>query len=323
MVIEKIQDCHGFDGPAGRMLMKGALFEMLLGVLMVCMMTSDSSWAGQVVTDELRVWAKEAVGQEKNLDTVTQSNTLAVLYFHNKTGWSKLDLIQKGLSLMLITDLSKIKEIQLVERVKMQALVEELGLSVSGLVSLDKAPRVGRLLGAKLLVGGNIVRSKDNLFQLKSDLLNVPTESLLGNPLVEGKLLAELFRMEKDLLFKIIELLRIKLTPKLKIELERPLTTSIEAVLYLFKGIEDADQENYDEATKSFSDALKQDPGLTTAIMGIREIYKTKEGGFKPATGQWRIPRSPKEALKNSCGKPNKPCAAERNKILKSLPRGF
>jgi len=301
--------------------MKGVLFRMFLGVLMASMMTSVSSWAGQVVTDELRAWAKEAVGQEKTLDTAIQPNTLAVLYFHNKTGWSKLDLLQKGLSLMLITDLSKIR--QILERIKMQALIEELGLGVSGLVSPDKAPRLGRLLGAELLVGGSIVKNKENMFQLKSVLLNVPTESLLGNPLAEGKLLAELFRMEKDLLFKIIELLKIKLTPKLKIELERPLTTSIEAALHLFQGIEDVDHGNYDDATKSFGDALKQDPGLTMAIMGIREIHKRKKGGFKPATGQWRIPWSPKEKPKNSCGRPDKPCAAERNKILKSLPKSF
>ena len=215
----------------------------------------------------------------------------------------------------------------LVRRIRMQALVEELGLSVSGLVSPDKAPRVGRLLGAKLLVGGSIVKNKENVFQLDSNLLNVQTERLLGNPKVKGKLLAEFFRMEKDLLFKIIELLRIKLTPGEKTALERPLTTSIDAAMYLFKGVEDADQGKYDDAVESFGDALTLDPGLAIAIIGIREIYKRKEGGFKPATGQWRIPWSLEEGLKKPrkkpCGRPDKPCAAERNKILRSLPRSF
>ncbi|MBE9580499.1 MAG: hypothetical protein IMF18_02650 [Proteobacteria bacterium] len=81
-----------------------------------------------MVTEEVRSWAKEALEQEKALKTISAPNTVAILYFYNKTEWSNLDLLQKGLTIMLITDLSKVEEIQIVERVKLQALVEELDL---------------------------------------------------------------------------------------------------------------------------------------------------------------------------------------------------
>ena len=71
---------------------------------------------------------------------------------------------------MLITDLSKIKGIKVLERVKMQALVEELGLGISGLVEAKTFPRVGRLLGAQHLVGGDIVKGKMEDFQLPEGL---------------------------------------------------------------------------------------------------------------------------------------------------------
>jgi len=191
--------------------MRRKWFSILLTFTLIWLVLTPSLWAGQVITQEVKLWAKKALQQEKTLKTTTAPNTLVVLYFHNQTGWSKLDLLQKGLTLMLITDLSKIKEINILERVKMQALVEELGFGISGLVKAKTFPRVGRLLGAQHLVGGDIVKGKMENFQLKSDLLKVSTERVFGQAMAEGKLLSELFRMEKDLVFKIIKLLKIEL----------------------------------------------------------------------------------------------------------------
>jgi TolB-like protein len=287
--------------------MKEKSLSVLLVFTFIWLLPTSSSWAGQVVTKEVKLWAKEALQQEKALKTTTAPNTLAVLYFHNKTGWSKLDLLQKGLTLMLITDLSRLKEIQVVERIKIQALVEELGLGVSGVVEAKTAPRVGRLLGVQHLVGGDIVKGKMEDFQLKSDLLKVPTERVFGQPMAEGKLLSELFRMEKDLLFEIIKLLRIEVSPKLRKELEQPLTTSIEALLYLLQGIEYSDLRNYVKANESYDKALKEDPGLTLgsdAVGEIQKLFSPPDGGKKP------------------CGTGGKkPCASNKNNLRNSFRR--
>jgi TolB-like protein len=288
--------------------MKGKSIAISLFSVLLCMAPAFSSWAGQIVTDETRLWAKEALQKEKTLKTTSASKTLAVLYFHNKTGWSKLDLIQKGLTIMLMTDLSKVKEIQLVERVKLQALLEELDLGVSGLVESENSSRMGRLLGASLLVGGDIVKEKSDEFGLKSGLLSVPTEQLLGKPTARGKLLAELFRMEKNLLFQIIKLLKIELSPALQSELREPMAASIDALLYLFEGIENSDQGDYGKAADSYGKALEEDPSLVLAIIAIREIYKKRrdEGA---------------EEKKEPPPPPRKPCAAERNKFIKNFRR--
>ena len=64
--------------------------------------------AGQVITGDQRDWAKKALAQEATLGTIESSQSVAVLYFHNKTSQKRLNALQKGLALMLITDLSKI-----------------------------------------------------------------------------------------------------------------------------------------------------------------------------------------------------------------------
>jgi TolB-like protein len=287
--------------------MKEKSLSVILVFAFICLLPISPSWPGQVITEGVKLWAKEALQQEKALKTTAAPNTLAVLYFHNKTGWSKLDLLQKGVTLMLITDLSKIKEIKVLERVKIQALVEELDLGVSGVVEAKTAPRVGRLLGAQHLVGGDIVKGKMEDFQLKSDLLKVPTERVFGQAMVEGKLLSDLFRMEKDLLFEIIRLLSIEISPKQRKELEQPLTTSLEALRYLLQGIEYSDLGDYVKANESYDKALQEDPGLTLAseaVGEIQQLFSPPSGGNKPS---------------GAGGK--KPCASTKSNLKKSFRR--
>jgi len=170
--------------------MKKKLFSKCLIVVLIWVGLTSSSWAGQVVTESLKLWAQQALEQEQALKTISTPDTVAVLYFKNRTGWSKLDLLQKGLTLMLITDLSNVKKFKVVERTRVQALVKELGLGDLG--EPGTAPRVGRLLGTEYLIGGAILKRKINKFQLKSDLLKVSTKEIAGQSTSEGKLLVEL-----------------------------------------------------------------------------------------------------------------------------------
>ncbi|MDL1980145.1 MAG: thrombospondin type 3 repeat-containing protein [Deltaproteobacteria bacterium] len=254
--------------------MKEKLFGKILILVLIWVGLTSSSWAGQVVTESLKSWAKQALEQEQTLKTISTPNTVAVLYFNNRTGWSKLDLLQKGLTLMLITDLSNIKKFKVVERTRVQALVKELALGELGLVESGTAPRVGRLLGAEHLVGGDIITRKINEFQLKSDLLKVSAKEIAGQSTAEGKLLEELFQMEKDLLFEIIKLLKIELSVEEKELLKKPLSISIEALLNFFKGIYNSDRENYRKAAIFYEKALKEDPGLVIARDALQELQE-------------------------------------------------
>ena len=67
------------------------------------------SQAGQVVTPELRQWAQQTIQQEKDLKTRSSADALAVLYFDNRSGVAALDPLQKGLTVMLISDLARLQ----------------------------------------------------------------------------------------------------------------------------------------------------------------------------------------------------------------------
>ncbi len=227
--------------------------------------------AGQVVTDNDRLWARTVIDQEKSRKTILAPNTLAVLYFRNKTGQATLDPLQKGFALLLMTDLAQLENIQLVERVKLQALAEELNIGEAGIVDNATAPRVGKLLGAGYLVGGDLTGSQTSELAVVSNLLQVKNQSSLGRPTAEGQM-EQIFDMEKKILFKIIDLLKIKLTPEKKAKLEKPFTTDLNAFLSFIKGIECSDQGKYRDAEQYYNKAIREDPQLLPAKDALDEL---------------------------------------------------
>ncbi len=246
-------------------------FAVALSAILVLLSIIPSANAGQVISDELHQWAQQAVKQEAALTLKPTDNAVAVLYFHNQTGQADLDFLQMGMAIMLITDLAKVQGVQVVERARLQALVQELKLGGSGLVTSESAPRVGRLLGARYLVGGDLNNAPSKNIAIDSNLLSVPKGSALGNPSSSGPF-AEMLRLEKEILFEIIRLLRIELTEAQKEELRKPFTSDIKALMFLVRGIQSSDRGAYDEAAAFYRKALQIDPNLAPARSASDEL---------------------------------------------------
>lgn len=255
--------------------MKKHLIIRFLPALLILLTFSSALHAGQVVTDEVKDWARKAVDQEKSLKGNPPGNTLAVLYFRNTTGSDKLTPLQKGIAFMLMTDLAKVENIQLVERVKIQALMEELGLGESGLVDENTAPRMGKLLKAHYLVGGDILKGDTVELKLDSDVIDAGKTSVLGTPKADG-MLAQLFDIEKKLLFQIVDVLKMNITPEQKKELEKPLSKNTTALIHLFMAIDSSDRRDYLSAEADYRNALRNDPGLSPARDALEELYRLK-----------------------------------------------
>ena len=243
---------------------------VLSGMLIISSFVNDAC-AGQVVTDAVRQWAEQAVKAEASLKLEPAANTVAVLYFQNRTRQPRLDFLQKGMAVLLITDLSKLQTIQVVERTQVQALVQELKLGASGLVAKGTEPRMGRLLGARYLVGGTINPGNDDTFTIDSNLLNVPQDGIVGSPSGSGTL-ARLLSVEKEILFEIVRLLQLQLTETQKAELRKPVTTSIKALMFLVRGINGSDDGAYERAADNYRKALQIDPGLAPARSALGEL---------------------------------------------------
>ncbi|MDD4952421.1 MAG: tetratricopeptide repeat protein, partial [Desulfovibrionaceae bacterium] len=100
--------------------------------------------------------AKKALEQEKSLSAAPDPNAVAVCYYQDLSKDKSLAAFQKALAAMVITDLKKLGKVKVVERLRLQALLEEMKLGQTGIVDEASAPRVGRLLGAEHVVVGNL-----------------------------------------------------------------------------------------------------------------------------------------------------------------------
>jgi hypothetical protein len=88
---------------------------------------------------------------------------LAVAVFNFETDGQELKPIGKEVTELVIARLSSSPNLILVERQRLDDVLSELELSISGTVNPDTAARIGRLVGAKALVTGRLFRSGDDL----------------------------------------------------------------------------------------------------------------------------------------------------------------
>jgi TolB-like protein len=258
--------------------MTGIIRSIGMTLALLCAFFAPRADAGQLVTPADREWAKKAVAEEKSLSAPAGKNTVAVLYFRNGTGDPSLDPMRKGIPLLLVTDLSGVPGLSVIERTRLQALTEEMGLGVSGLVEVGTAPRVGKLLGARWLVGGEIGREKPTRIDLTSDVADVPAGTTTGKTSAGGEI-ERLFEVEKDLLFGVLKLLDVKVTPEEELRLRKPCTKSSTALAALFLGVDAGDRGELDKAEGYYRKALQVDPGVCIATDALREIEAARASG--------------------------------------------
>jgi TolB-like protein len=250
-------------------------WQGMLITLLISVAAATPATAGQVVTPELREWARQAVAQEQQLETVTKPRSVAVLYFANPTADPELIPLQKGVSVMLASDLARLDMLTVIERTALQALVEELGFGQSGLVDPDSAPRVGRLLQTEFLVGGSVMRNTDGTLSLSANVLDVGPAKIVTRTEAHGSI-DQIFELEHQLVERIVTAMNLELTAAQKARLGQPMTTSPEALMNLFEGLDAGDFNQYEKASDHYQAALEVDPDLSAARQSLDELTLLK-----------------------------------------------
>jgi TolB-like protein len=80
--------------------------------------------------------------------------TVAILYFDYQGKDEQMGMLRKGLAQMLISDLSGSDRFQIVERDRLQEILDELKLAQSNQIDKSSAAKIGKLLGARYMVMG-------------------------------------------------------------------------------------------------------------------------------------------------------------------------
>ena len=114
------------------------------------------------------------------------ATTVAVLYFDYAGQDLALTALRKGLAQMLISDLSALDTLRVVERERLQAVLEEQKLARSGKIDAGTAGRIGKLLGARYLVLGSYFDVM-GAFRVDARLVDVETGQVVKSVGANGK----------------------------------------------------------------------------------------------------------------------------------------
>ncbi len=234
----------------------------------------------RIVEAQLHVLLKKEMAQEIKKATQNEKllatcqippNSVAVLYFKNASNISELNPLSKGLADMIITDLSQVHALQVVERARLQALIQEIGLGMSGLVDTTTAPKMGKLLGASRFVHGALVSLPGQKLQLDYTIARAQTAQIEKTGKVGGPL-RKIFTIEKKLVFDVIDDMGIQLTEKERKAIQKIPTENLMAFIAYSKALDYEDQGKFDLAKKEYQKAIQLDPHFEKAQVGLAEV---------------------------------------------------
>jgi len=143
-------------------------------------------------------------------DYQEEKTAVAILRFDNNTGEEQYENLGRALSSMLISDLSAVEEIQLVERERLEELLNELKFQYSGYVDPSTAQTLGMIVGAEYIVTGAFV-TVDPEMRLDTRIVRVETSEIVKTAEVTGQK-NSFFDLEQRLADQLVEGMELVLT---------------------------------------------------------------------------------------------------------------
>ena len=213
---------------------------------------------------ELQVAAKSAIAQEQALATRPGSpKTVAVMPLRFTGTDSTLQPLERGLAELITIDLSRSHELTVVERARLQALLDEIALQRAGLTDSSTNVRAGRIIQAGRIVNGQIAQNAQRL-RVDAAIVNTQTASVTSGAANENTM-DQLFTIEKAIVLQLFDSLGVRLTTEERNAIEQRPTRSLQAFLAYSRGLRLEDQGKFDDAARSFNDAVRLDPSFGQA----------------------------------------------------------
>lgn len=191
--------------------------------------------------------------------------TMAIMDFNNNSIYQReqYDPLSNGFPSMMINYLNEATDLKVIERQRIQWLLDELKLQrKAGVVDQKTAVRAGKLLGATtVLFGSYLVRGEDEM-RIDARLVKVETGEILLSRKVSG---------EPDEFVKLVEGLSRDLASAINVKTqdtdirESGGTSVLDAMMAHAKGVRELEKGNYQAARKHFEQALEYDPNYSQA----------------------------------------------------------
>jgi serine/threonine protein kinase/Flp pilus assembly protein TadD len=216
-----------------------------------------------------RASEKPAATNERATRAVPAKKSVAVLYFENQGGGKEDEYFRDGMTEDIITELSKITQLQIFPRSEMLAFRDKPAT----------APQVGQQLGAAYVLEGTIRRAANRL-RITAQLVESTTRHSVWAERYDRQL-EDVFAIQDEIARSIAQALRITLTPQEEKTIGLKPTENPQAYDFYLRGRNYTRRENMDYALQMFDHAIQLDANFALAHAGIARlcgmIYEIRE----------------------------------------------
>jgi len=190
--------------------------------------------------------------------------SVAVMYFTNLSQDAYWDPIQKGLADLITRDLKTIEGITVIDRYKINMLMAERNLTIADLANENLISQHAKLLDAYHIVTGSLMISRDMRMTLDATVFKADASVFPQRMDFSGSL-SRLFKIEKELVLRIIDHLGVTLDINQRQRLLEVPTENMEAFLSYSRGLGALDQNDFERAQQHFRNAIALDSGFDWA----------------------------------------------------------
>ena len=224
----------------------------------------------------IRIWrwhpgtAEAAVtnGQRSGNGAPQPQAAIAVLPFTNMSGDPEQEYFSDGISEDIITDLSKIAGLTVIAR---NSSFTYKGRSVD-------VRTIGRELGVQSVLEGSIRRA-GNRVRITAQLIDATSGGHLWGDRYDRDL-TDIFEVQDDVTRRIVDALKVTLSPAEKERLAETKTSNLAAYDFLLRGREfmlgnERNRKTFEQAITYFKKALEHDPNYSQAYacLGFAHIF--------------------------------------------------
>lgn len=219
----------------------------------------------QLITRKMRVEIDQALRNEDAIDVAQiPENTVAVVDFDGTHLSPEMAPLAKGFAEFTAIDLAKVKSLRVIDRLKIDMILDELELSASGAVDPATAPRMGKLLGSQHLVGGAVMDLGESGVRLDGVIVKTDDSTSTMTAPAEGNI-SEIFAVQKAFVFNVLENLGVELTVEERDAISEVPTESYLAFLAYSRGLDYQSRGFHRDAQASFQQAVQQDQNFSAA----------------------------------------------------------
>ncbi|MBA4239273.1 MAG: hypothetical protein C0448_01000 [Sphingobacteriaceae bacterium] len=215
---------------------------------------------------------QEAIVDDLNSATPnTDAKRIAILYFDNGSDNAELSRLRKGLADMLISDLSKIKMLNVIERARLEEILKEQKLNNSKEFDASTATKVGKLLGVQYILTGAFFDLMGSM-RMDARIIDVETGKIIKSEGIDGQT-NTFFDLEKKLVVKIASGLNVELNADTKEATETKTSSlSYETSLLYSDALDKMDKGENGKAIELLKKVLQKNPDFAPAKKALDKL---------------------------------------------------